>query len=355
MTTELETIDQPGRALEPVRPSENLLAQVIAAAKDPSIDADKMKTLAGLVNDQQDRERLIEFNRDLNAAIMEMPVISKDGLITIKKDGRVIQSTKFAKFEDIDRIVRPILKAHNLAIRFEIDESGGQTSVRPILTHNNGHVERGGAMRAPIDSSGSKNNVQGTGSTVSYLKRYTMCATLNIITEGIDDDGNGGQAPVVSMAHEREQLVLREAEAAHEAGAYPAHFATLGPKDRAWLISSGHHVRLGGQLAIGNGGPTPRPDPGPPPSDEPPADQKTGGKRTPAQMVDDYLARLTAAKDVDELLGIQSDDKIKAWLAKLAGQDPAQHQRAVDGGSQRFTELTAAANSSEAPADGSLL
>jgi hypothetical protein len=41
----------------------------------------------------------------------------------------------------------------------------------------------------PIDTSGSKTSVQGIGSTVSYGKRYTLCALLNIST-GDDTDGH---------------------------------------------------------------------------------------------------------------------------------------------------------------------
>lgn len=322
-----------GGAIVPVRPSDNLLAQVIAAAKDPSIDAEKMKTLADLVNGQQDRERLIEFNRDLNAAIMEMPVITKDGLITIKEKGtnRVIQSTKFAKFEDIDRVVRPILKRHNLAMRFEVDESGGQTSVRPILSHANGHTERGGAMRAPIDSSGSKNNVQGTGSTVSYLKRYTMCATLNIITEGVDDDANGGAGQVISMANEREQLVLAEATAAHEAGRYEAYFASLGPKDRAWLLSSGKHAGFGGQMLIGKAPTGPSADSrreAEPEREPEPEPEKPKARMSARQWVEQFKGDLGQCATTEAAAEFM--DEARGSLDKLKGSNEALWNEAQD-------------------------
>lgn len=330
--------DETGSALAIVpRPSENLLAQVIAAAKDPTVDATKMETLARLVNTQQDREREIEFNQDLNAAMMDMPVISKTGLIEIRdKNNRnlVIQSTRFAKFEDIDRVVRPILQRNRLAIRFDVGEAGGQVSVRPILSHANGHTERGEAMRGPLDTSGSKNNVQGAGSTVSYLKRYTMCAMLNIVTEGVDDDGNLGRGVAINMPFEREQLVLQEAETAFGTGRYLDHFASLGPKDRAWLISSGNHQKFGGQVALpgsGAGGttpppasePTPRREPDPPTGEEPKAKSKA---QTPRQWVDLLKADLdkrTSADALDEYW----DGKRDA-LAKLAASDPALEQEA---------------------------
>lgn len=319
--------DAPGQAVAPYDSSRELAAQedrfsqtiqmVREAMLNPAVDAEKATVMSRLMTDLEDRAERRQFNRDLNAAIMDMPVITKDGLIVIKKDNRVIQSTRFAKFEDIDRVVRPILRQHNLAIRFEVGESGGQVSVRPVLTHRNGYTEKGEAMRGPIDSSGSKNNVQGAGSTVSYLKRYTMCAALNIITEGVDDDGNQGRAAVVSMPHEREQLVLREAEQANEAGGYLAYFSGLGPKDRAWLIQNGHHERFGGQAALPSGHRTEpevreleREDPPAVDQGEPPAEQRqtsgTGGggqKRqlTPEQWAAGFKTDVLKCQSVDFL------------------------------------------------------
>lgn len=333
------------QAVTPYKPqSEGLLAQVIAAAKDPSIDAGKMEALVKLVNSQQDRDREIEFNRDLNAAMMQMPVITKEGVIKIPaKDGKPERTQgRFARFEDIDRVCRPILQRFNLAVRFEVGEAGGTISVRPIISHANGHTERGEAMKLPLDTSGAKNNTQGAGSAVTYGKRYTYCAILNIITEGIDDDGRGNEVEVV-LPHEREQLVLTEAEAAHEAGDYLGFFGRLGPKDRGWLIQNGHHERFGGQVSLPpaqkRAAPAkPRTDPpadngqahdDPPSVDQggPPVDQgngNTGGERrqlTPRQWVERFKADVDKCRTVPFLDDFM--DGKRALLGKLKASDEA--------------------------------
>ena len=81
-----------GRALmveQAPSPSGNLLAQIVEAARDPTVDAGKMEAMANLAMKLQDRELQAQFNRDLASAIMEMPRISKRGVITIPaKDGR---------------------------------------------------------------------------------------------------------------------------------------------------------------------------------------------------------------------------------------------------------------------------
>jgi hypothetical protein len=226
------------------------LLMVREAMLNPDVDAEKAKVMAELMASLEDRAMASEFNRDLNAALSEMPVITKAGIITIPaKDGRPARTQgRFARFEDIDRVVRPILQRHNLTIRFEIgSEPNSAVSVRPILSHANGHTERGEAMKLPRDESGAKNAVQGTGSAASYGKRYAMCAALNIITEGTDDDGSLGKF-AIDMPHEREVAVLEGAEAAQAEGWYQDWFAKQSTKDRSWLVSSGNHLRLGGEL-----------------------------------------------------------------------------------------------------------
>jgi hypothetical protein len=54
-----------------------------------------------------------------------------------------------------------------------------------------GHFEDS-FMAAPMDTSGGKSNVQGVGSTNSYLRSYIACNIFNIMVVGDDDNGNGG-------------------------------------------------------------------------------------------------------------------------------------------------------------------
>lgn len=302
----------------PQQQSGSFLAAILDAATNPDIDAEKMKTMAELAVKLQDREREIEFNRAKNAAIMAMPVITKDGRIVIKdKDtGRERQQGRFARFEDIDRVVRPILETHQLALSFDIAErQGGGITVRPILTHTNGFTERGEAMPLPADQSGGKNAVQAVGSAAAYGKRYTMCAMLNIVTEAEDDDGSGGQ--LVGLPNESEQLVLTEATAAHEAGRYVAWFGEQGPRVRAWLIASGKHEGFGGQTALPSRRPVPpaneRRDP---PREEPRQPSATTGGSKPTR---EQRAREWVDWFKDEVRGCGSARAIEGLRTEHAG------------------------------------
>jgi hypothetical protein len=361
----------------PMRQSDNLLAQVIAAAKDPNVDANKMETLARLVNSQQDREREIEFNQSKNAAIMEMPVITKDGIITIPaKEGKPARTQgRFAKWEDIDRVVRPILAKHSLALSFDMAErQGGGITVTPILSHTNGYTQRGGAFPVPAEDSGSKNKAQSMGSSSSYGKRYAGCAMLNIVTEGVDNDG-AGRSTAVNLPFEREQVVREDAELAIAEGRYLEWFATQSPKDRGWLVDQPFHVEHGGQPRIAAPEKRPEPrqrgqqrDPGPerddppPPADNGAGDPDTGGggppaKRTPAQMCEDFEKRIDEIGSSREVIDYQAEPKIAAWMGKLQDAAPDLYQRIVDHAAKRYSTLVAKEREAarSGTADGSLV
>lgn len=326
------------------------LLMVREAMLNPDVDAEKAKVMAELMTSLEDRAMAAEFNRDFNAALFEMPVITKGGIIKIPanqaKGTPERTQGRFARFEDIDRVVRPILQRHNLAIRFEVgSEPSSAVTVRPILSHANGHTERGEAMKLPRDESGAKNAVQGTGSAVSYGKRYAMCAALNIITEGSDDDGSLGKF-AIDMPHERQVAVLEMAEEAAEAGveAYRTWFDGQGVKDRSWLVSEGHHERLGGVTPVIEGPKSePRPDPAPaartrpaadpPPADDRPTDQgeSATGKHdvtTPAGWTAQFKEDCAAA-ETSTALG-QLAQRSAGAMAKLAEHHPKLFDEAQD-------------------------
>jgi hypothetical protein len=332
---ELTTADQARElARQEGTQSANLLAQIVAASSDPTVDAAKMETLANLALKLRDDEQRQQFNRDMHSAIMAMPVISKDGRIEIRKDGRVTQSTPFARFEDIDRIVRPIAASFNLTYTFEIGGDDKRVTVRPVIRHRNGFVERGEAIPLPLDISGSKQPVQGVGSSSSYGKRYALCAAFSIVAEGVDTDGYGHDQ-VVSLPHEREQLVLQQAEAAAAKGEYQAHFDAQSPRDRAWLVQAGHHARLGGAAL-----PPPKPVPqsgqasAPPPPeqrrDDPPPQQRSGQreKRTPEQLTDAYIGEVRKCRDRRELEALQHESA--RFLSRMEAEFPALWTRIQD-------------------------
>ncbi|MEJ0093303.1 MAG: ERF family protein [Methylocella sp.] len=136
------------------------------------------------------------YSAALSAMQPDLPVIQERGKITIhKKDkpGEIQQETPYARWDDINQAIRPVLGKHGFAISFRTGlASDGKITVTGILSHAGGHQEET-TMTLPHDSTGSKNAVQAVGSSTSYGKRYVAMALLNLSsTRSEDDDGRAG-------------------------------------------------------------------------------------------------------------------------------------------------------------------
>jgi hypothetical protein len=98
---------------------------------------------------------------------------------------------KTLAYEDLAEQVQPLLVKHGFALSFSTEPAGERLLVRGLL-EGYGH-ERTTAFPLPAETSGSKNNVQGWGSSMSYGKRYCTIALLNIISEAPEDRDTDGE------------------------------------------------------------------------------------------------------------------------------------------------------------------
>lgn len=183
-------------------PSENtLLAVIERAAVNPNVDVDKLERLIALAKEQRKEDARVAYVRAMKSLKRDLPTIDRKGRIIVrektssgKRDGDIQQDTAFARWEDIDEAITPILEQHGFVLTFRTGVApDGKVTVTGVLTHDAGHFEET-MVSLPHDSSGSKNPVQAVGSAFSYGKRYAATMLLNIRTKGEDDDGGAAGA-----------------------------------------------------------------------------------------------------------------------------------------------------------------
>lgn len=163
--------------------SATVLSIIQQAAMNPNVDMDKMERLMEMHERLQSRQAEVQFSQALAEMQIELPVIAERG--EIKNKGGGVQST-YALWEDINEQIKPILARHGFSLSFRTSTEAGVT-VTGVLMHRAGHKETT-AITLPADVSGSKNSVQAIASSVSYGKRYTAGALLNLTSCGEDDD-----------------------------------------------------------------------------------------------------------------------------------------------------------------------
>lgn len=162
------------------------IIQVIErAAMNPNVDIDKMERLL------QMQERIME--RQAKASYMAALAEMQPDLPEIPENGKGHGNIKYALWEDINEMIKPVLGNHGFSLSFRTGQADGKIIVTGVLSHRDGHSEET-TMHLPTDTSGSKNAVQAVGSSTSYGKRYTAQALLNLTSRGDDDDGQAAGA-----------------------------------------------------------------------------------------------------------------------------------------------------------------
>lgn len=182
------------------------LAMIERAARDQSVDIAKMQVLQEMQFKLIDRQKVEEWHE----AVESLPPmrVKKNGIINLGagKDGKD-RLVPFATWEDMDDILRPLLREHSLFLTFDSDaREGGGMTIRGTLRHRSGHF-LSASIPLPIDTGPGRNNLQAMGSTLSYGKRYTTEMLLNIVREGADDDGKLGGTRFIS---EEQAATLRK-------------------------------------------------------------------------------------------------------------------------------------------------
>lgn len=100
-------------------------------------------------------------------------------------------NSKYADLASIAEAIDPIISKHGLGYRYRSAQAD-RISVTCILFHKLGHSEET-TLIGPADKTGSKNEIQAIGSTLTYLQRYSLILALGLATAK-DDDGRAATA-----------------------------------------------------------------------------------------------------------------------------------------------------------------
>lgn len=181
-----------------------IISMIERAARDPQVDIDKMERLMLMQERAMERRARSAYAAALAIMQPDLPSVKERG--GIKDRFGNVQST-YALWEDINEAIKPVLAKHGFAISFRVEHPANGIAVTGVLSHEEGHSEQT-TIVLPHDTSGSKNAVQAVGSSVSYGKRYTASALLNLTSHGEDDDGKA--AGRVNTITEEQAMLLRE-------------------------------------------------------------------------------------------------------------------------------------------------
>jgi len=95
--------------------------------------------------------------------------------------------SKYSPLDEIINGIKPVLAKHGLAITQDVSGDGDRVTVSTLIMHESGEwIEQTGLTIKP-----AKTDAQSTCGAVTYARRYSLQAALNISS---DDDDDGEQA-----------------------------------------------------------------------------------------------------------------------------------------------------------------
>lgn len=214
----------------------NILQVIASAATDPHMDVEKMERLAALYERMADQQRKAAFFGALSRLQAKLGPIVKGGI-------NLHTRTKYARLEDVDRTIKPLLAEEGFAFSFNEESSDGNlTRFSARLSHRDGHSEEK-YMTVPVDAAAknregrsTRSAIQDAGSTSSYARRYLIKMHLNIVEVDEDTDGN----PVATISDEQEKTLISMLE---EAKADRAGFLKYMEADRVSEIRAADYQK----------------------------------------------------------------------------------------------------------------
>lgn len=168
------------KQITPAEGSQTDAMSLVSQAVANGAGIESIDKLIELVKFNDHREALKSFNQAFTAAQSELPAIKRT---------KKAHNSEYAPLDEVVKQIRPVLMKHGFSFRHEVSENDNETvTVRCILAHEAGHSESA-TLTGPSDKSGSKNAIQAIGSSVTYLRRYTLEAVTGIVTTDADNDG----------------------------------------------------------------------------------------------------------------------------------------------------------------------
>lgn len=190
--TAVEIIDQDKPRGRAVAATPSPMDVVVAAMKSGNVEM--YREAVALMKDMDAFSARKAFNNALADAKAKLPILKKNRVVDYANSKGDRTTYKHEDLAEVVRTVVPILSEFGLSHRYRLAGKPGEAvTVTCILSHRDGHAEEN-TLSAGADTSGGKNPIQGIKSTVTYLERITLAASLGLAAAE-DDDGRSSNTP----------------------------------------------------------------------------------------------------------------------------------------------------------------
>lgn len=196
--------------------------QLLQIATEKGASVDQLERLMALAERWQANEARKAYVAAVAAFKAEAPMLAKNKHVRFPTRTGPDTEYRHTTLDHAVEVLAPLLSKHGLTHQWETNQADQMIEVSCTLRHVLGHSEKV-TLRAGAETSGTKNAIQGIGSTVTYLERYTFLAITGMATKEQDYDGLASGA-FVSTDQADELQMLAESVGADK----PKFFAYIG-------------------------------------------------------------------------------------------------------------------------------
>lgn len=182
---------------------------LLQTAIERGLDVDKLGKLMDLAERWEANQAAAAFGAALAKFQSVCPPIKKSRTAKMPgKNGGDGWSYQFADFEEVMKTVNPLLIDCGLSVTFSSDTSGATLKVTCFVRHGV-HVQPT-TLTVPIPAQMIVNDTQKFGAALSYAKRYSLAAALNLVFTGEDNDAAGLLETITAGEAETMERLLAE-------------------------------------------------------------------------------------------------------------------------------------------------
>jgi len=187
--TEIKVRDEGSTDLQVANNGNSTMDKILdLIANGAEISTEKIEKMMDLADRHEAKQAHNAFNVAVAAFKAVVPQISKNRTVGYQAKGQHV-GYKHVTLDLITNTINPYLSKHGLSTTWDIENlQDGSIKVTCELAHELGHSKKV-SMAEKKDATGSKNSIQSGGSTITYLKRYTLECVTGITAVDDDDDG----------------------------------------------------------------------------------------------------------------------------------------------------------------------
>jgi len=165
------------------------LSIIERAIMTPNFEVSKLQQLLEVRERWEKNEAAKAYTVAITKFKQNPPTIIKNRAVGFdsKRTGDAVSYSHATLDQVCDAVIKGLSDV-GISHKWRTEQPEGKVRVTCVLRHELGGTDEA-TLEGPPDMSGTKNAIQGIGSTVTYLERYTLLAVTGLAVAGTDTDG----------------------------------------------------------------------------------------------------------------------------------------------------------------------